>query len=60
MKEIEANDFNLNIPRYVEPKVEQEAITVDEAMRRLRQSAEAAFTAEEKLAGILKREGLVQ
>jgi type I restriction enzyme M protein len=60
LEEIAANDHNLNIPRYVEPKVEQEAITVDEAMRRLRQSAEAAFTAEEKLAGILKREGLVQ
>jgi type I restriction enzyme M protein len=60
LEEIAANDHNLNIPRYVEPKVEQEAITVDEAMRRLRQSAEAAFTAEEKLVGILKREGLLQ
>ena len=59
LEEIAANDDNLNIPRYVEPKVEQEALTVDEAMERLRQSAKAAFAAEEKLVGILKREGLL-
>ncbi len=60
LDEIAANDHNLNIPRYVEPKVEQEVITVDEAMKRLRSSADAAFAAEEKLIGILKREGLLQ
>jgi hypothetical protein len=32
---------------------------VDEAMQRLRESAEAAFAAEEKLVAILKREGLL-
>ena len=36
LDEIAANDHNLNIPRYVEPKVEQEVLTVDEAMRQLR------------------------
>jgi type I restriction enzyme M protein len=56
---IAANDHNLNIPRYVEPKVETEVLTVDEAMKRLRKSAEAAFAEEEKLVGILKREGLL-
>src|SRR5213594_618314 len=58
LDEIAANDHNLNIPRYVEPKVEQETLTVDEAMKQLRKSAEAALAAEEKLVGILQREGL--
>jgi len=59
LDEIAANEYNLNIPRYVEPKSEQEVLTVEEAMTRLRDSAEAAFAAEEKLIGILKREGLL-
>jgi type I restriction enzyme M protein len=59
LDEIAANDYNLNIPRYVEPKVEQETLTVDEAMKRLRVSAEAAFAAEDRLIAILKREGVL-
>jgi type I restriction enzyme M protein len=59
LDDIAANDHNLNIPRYVEPKVEQDVISVDEAMKRLRKSAEAAFAAEEKLVGLLKEEGLL-
>lgn len=59
LDDIAANDHNLNIPRYVEPKIEQDVLTVDEAMKRLRMSAEAAFAAEDKLIGILKREGLL-
>jgi type I restriction enzyme M protein len=59
LDEIAANDYNLNIPRYVEPKVEQETLTVDEAMKRLRVSAEAAFAAEDRLIAILKREGIL-
>jgi len=59
LDEIAANDHNLNIPRYVEPKSGQEALTVEEAMKRLRESAKAAFAAEEKLTAILKREGLL-
>ncbi len=60
LDEIAANDHNLNIPRYVEPKFEGEVLSVDEAMKRLQDSAQAAFAAEEKLVGILKREGLLQ
>lgn len=60
LDEIAANDHNLNIPRYVEPKVDQEVLTVDEAMRQLRDSARAAFAAEERLIGLLKREGLLR
>ncbi len=59
LDDIAANDFNLNIPRYVEPKNEHDVLTVDEAMRNLRTSAEAAFAAEEKLIGILRREGIL-
>jgi type I restriction enzyme M protein len=59
LDDIAANDYNLNIPRYVEPKVEQEILTVEEAMQRLKESAQAAFAAEDKLVAILKREGLL-
>ena len=59
LEEIAANDYNLNIPRYVEPKVEQKAHTVEEAKERLRRSAESAFAAEEKLICLLKREGFL-
>jgi type I restriction enzyme M protein len=60
LDDIAANDDNLNIPRYVEPKSEQEVLTVAEAMKRLRESADVAFAAEDKLVGILKREGLLE
>jgi type I restriction enzyme M protein len=60
LDEIAGNDFNLNIPRYVEPIVSQEVLTVDDAMERLRQSAEAAFAAEDRLLRLLKNEGLLR
>ena len=59
LDDIASNDHNLNIPRYVEPKVTSEVLTVKDAMKRLRESAEAAFSAEERLIGILKKEGLL-
>jgi type I restriction enzyme M protein len=60
LDDIAANDHNLNIPRYVEPKNDLEVPTVDGAMKRLRESAQAALAAEEKLVGIPKREGLLK
>jgi type I restriction enzyme M protein len=60
LEDIAANDFNLNIPRYVEPKNDQVVLTVEAAMQQLRTSATAAFAAEEKLIGILKREELLK
>jgi type I restriction enzyme M protein len=60
LADIAANDFNLNIPRYVEAKVEQEALSVEDALERLRESATTAFAAEEKLIAILKREKLLR
>ena len=59
LEEIAANDNNLNIPRYVEPKVTTEVLTVEEAMTRLSESAEAAFAAEGRLVALLKNEGLL-
>jgi type I restriction enzyme M protein len=60
LDEIAANDYNLNIPRYVEPKNEQEILTVEEAMQRLRESAEAAFAAENRLVTTLINNGLLK
>ncbi|MCK9299678.1 MAG: SAM-dependent methyltransferase, partial [Methanoculleus sp.] len=59
LEEIASNDYNLNIPRYIEPEIEEEVPTVEEALQQLRESAEAAFAAEERLIAILKREGLL-
>ncbi|MCC5841877.1 MAG: SAM-dependent DNA methyltransferase [Opitutales bacterium] len=59
LDEIAENDFNLNIPRYVEPEATGDVLSVDEAMAQLRESADAAFAAEERLVAILKREGLL-
>jgi type I restriction enzyme M protein len=59
LEEIAGNDYNLNIPRYVEPKIEQDVVTVAEAMKRLRTSTEAVFGAEERLIDVLTKEGLM-
>ena len=59
LEEIAANDHNLKISSYVEPKVATEVLTVEDAMQRLRTSAEAAFAAEGRLVGLLKTEGLL-
>ena len=60
LDEIAANDHNLNIPRYVQPPVEDDALTVDEALHRLKEGAAAALAAEDRLITILKREGLLE
>jgi type I restriction enzyme M protein len=55
---IAENDHNLNIPPYVEPKSTEKTVTVEEAMRQLKASAEAAFEAEDRLISLFKKEGL--
>jgi type I restriction enzyme M protein len=60
LEEIAANDYNINILRYVEPKVTGEMLTVEEAMKKLSESALVAFATEEKLISLLKREGLLK
>lgn len=59
LDEIAKNDFNLNIPRYIEPHSTKEMITVEQAMSRLRESAKSAFEAEEKLLKLLKENQLI-
>jgi regulator of sigma D len=43
----------------VVPKDERKVLTVEAAMKQLRDSAHAAFEAEDKLIQVLKREGLL-
>jgi type I restriction enzyme M protein len=59
LDEIAANDHNLNIARYIEPMSVQEVVTFEESMKRLEESAKAAFAAEDRLVAVLKREGLL-
>lgn len=49
LDEIRGNDFNLNIPRYVEPVIEEESLTIDQAIANLKESLEAAYSAEDRL-----------
>jgi len=59
LDEIAGNDHNLNIPRYVEPIIEEETITVAEAIENLRKSLDAAYAAEDRLKGLLRQSGLM-
>lgn len=59
LEEIAANDHNLNISRYVEPKVTSEMLTVEEAMQGLIATAKATFAAEGRLVKLLHSEGLL-
>jgi type I restriction enzyme M protein len=59
LEEIQQNDWNLNIPRYVEPAVEAETLTVIEALEKLRISLETAYAAEDRLMKLLRDSGLM-
>ena len=59
LEEIAANDWNLNIPRYVERVSDEQTITVEEAVSNLKSALAEAYTAEDKLKALLKREGLL-
>ena len=60
LDEIRANDFNLNIPRYVEPVVAEETVTVEQAVANLRSSLDAACAAEDRLDILLKKANLMR
>ena len=61
LTEIEENDWNLNIPRYIEPVIEEETVTVSEAIENLKdKSQHAAYKAEDKLKKLLAKNGLAQ
>ena len=60
LEEIRENEHNLNIPRYVEPIIEEEKITVEEALADLKKAMEESQKSEEKLLELLKKAGLYQ
>ena len=60
LEEIRENEHNLNIPRYVEPIIEEEKITVEEALADLKKAMEESQKSEEKLLKLLKKAGLYQ
>jgi len=60
LDEIAANDWNLNIPRYVEPIIEEETISVEQALMNLRHSLEVAYKAEDRLSQLLRDAGLME
>jgi type I restriction enzyme M protein len=59
LADIAANDYNLNITRYVERKNEEKMLSVEEAIEQLRKSASAAFDAERKLVSVLAENGIL-
>jgi type I restriction enzyme M protein len=59
LDEIRENDFNLNISRYVEPVIEEESMTIDQAIANLKESLQAAYAAEDRLKALLEKEGLM-
>jgi len=57
LKEIEENDFNLNIARYVQKPLEEETITVEEALKDFKQKLTELEKAEQELEELLIQEG---
>ncbi len=55
--ELKENDFNLNIARYVQKPLEEETITVEEALRDFKEKLSALEKAEDELELLLEREG---
>lgn len=60
LDEIAKNDWNLNIPRYVERVNNEKATSLDEAIGNLKTALADAYAAEDRLKGLLKREGLLR
>ena len=58
LEEIRQNGYNLNIPRYVEPGLQEESITLEAAIANFKESLDAAYTAEDRLKRLLAKEGL--
>ena len=57
LTEIEENDFNLNIARYVQKPLEEETITVEEALKDFKQKLAELEQAEDELEALLAKEG---
>jgi type I restriction enzyme M protein len=59
LEEIKRADWNLNIPRYVEPVNETITPTVPEALATLKSALEDAYAAEDRLTALLSQAGLL-
>lgn len=57
LDEINENDFNLNIARYVQKPLEEETVTVEEALRDFQEKLAALERAESELEELLIKEG---
>ncbi|MDC9700991.1 MAG: class I SAM-dependent DNA methyltransferase [Alphaproteobacteria bacterium] len=55
--EIEENDFNLNIARYVQKPLEEESVTVEEALKDFKQKLSDLEESENELKALLVKEG---
>ncbi|MCF8360928.1 MAG: SAM-dependent methyltransferase, partial [Prolixibacteraceae bacterium] len=60
LEQIETNDFNLNIPLYVEKKIEDNLPSVEEALKDLKSAFKDAIKAEDKMKEKLKEFGLLK
>jgi type I restriction enzyme M protein len=60
LDEVAANDYNLNIPLYVEPVAEEETVTVEEALANLKKAYTEACAAEDRLTVLLRKNGLMK
>lgn len=57
--EICKNNFNLNIPLYIERVSEKESITINQSLSQFQDAVQTAYAAEEHLTALLRREGLL-
>jgi len=60
LEQIETNDFNLNIPLYVEKKIEDNLPSVEDALKNLKNAFNDAIKAEDKMKEKLKSFGLIK
>ena len=60
LEEVEENDFNLNVPRYVQTFEPQEKIDFIDALQAFREAQQQARDAETELIGLLRRSGLLE
>lgn len=58
LDEIAQHEWNLNIPRYVEPATQEAAISVEEALTNLKAALNEAYAAEDRLQRLLEQAGL--
>lgn len=59
LEEIASNDYNLNIPRYIEATAAQDNTSLDDALSNLEVALAEAYAAEDRLQELLQRAGLL-